>query len=862
VSNAQVTSVFTARETMVRTLKNIESSASRLDRTFGSLRGRVRSAFEFQVVARGVQLLENAIRGAVSAIPDLISRGEQWARTVDRVVDITGMAAEQASELAAVAENVGVNSDGLGRMMNALARTVATNGDALRDYGIRVRDNNGHLLDSYTVFQNVRRRIAEMGPSLQAAALAQTAFGRAALESADLLTLTNREWARQVQLARQSGLILTQQGLAAAEEWERTQSRLQQAITGIGAQILQGVAPALIGLTNGVTRTINANMGSIVRFVAGLVNFLATLAADLMGVQLNVTTEIGNAYDAAARRSDRLRDRIDEMTQANQRSTAGTRDNADAMARQRQETARLREEIGKAYRELYQTQQRTTYFGGMSNVEIELWRQRKMAEVKAAADRVKDAKKALAEHRKTMGQMEGVTAGAARRMRLDLQKTFGGGGVKGTIIEGLDQTLIDSRRFALRISDAIQDAIFGPDQQIQLGGGAPITIRSGGLIGTLQDVGRFLGEVGGYISRLNELLGGQAGLVAGVAGLALLVSKIPGVGAVTRGAGGGLSGLAGGFRGAIGGLFGASLINSLLREAGPQRGDEYGSFGMAGIDTLRAYLNAPMVVMKRIQQQILLATRGVLGTGSAGSDGGAARPPMSRPFGSMGWGFFGSSGGLNGDGTPSAAGFGLSNVWTLSLAAIFDRSRAGRSMIDDVPTQLGNIATSISSLAAAIGEGGSGGTGGGAGLTQVTQRVSTLEGQVNRGEESLLTSRIDTAFNRINDPASGLRAIRTASANRDRKLNEAIGDRVTWKRWNEVNAQVRTVNQGQKDSIDAHESRIDRLEERAGIGGPDSAATRRTASNSDQMVSLLRDIRRELRGGRAGAATSSLRASA
>lgn len=372
MSNAQVTSVFTARETMVRTLKNIESSASRLDRTFGSLRGRVRSAFEFQIVARGVQFLENAIRGAVSAIPDLINRGEAWASTVDRIVDITGMAAEQASELAAVAENVGVNSDGLGRMMNALARSINTNEDALRDYGIRVRDNNGHLLDSYTVFQNVRRRIAEMGPSLQAAALAQKAFGRASLEAADLLTLTNNEWARQVQLARQSGLILTQQGLAAAEEWERTQSRLQQAITGIGAQILQGVAPALIGLTNGVTKTINANMGSIVRFVAGLVNFLATLAADLMGVQIDVTSEIGNAYDGAARRSERLRQRIDEMTAANKRSAAGQRDTADATARQRQETQRLRDELGKAYRELYRTQQQTTFFGGMSNVEIEL----------------------------------------------------------------------------------------------------------------------------------------------------------------------------------------------------------------------------------------------------------------------------------------------------------------------------------------------------------------------------------------------------------------------------------------------------------------------------------------------------------
>jgi hypothetical protein len=856
VTNAQVTSVFTARETMVRTLKNIESSASRLDRTFGSLRGRVRSAFEFQVVARGVQLLENAIRGAVSAIPDLINRGEQWARTVDRVVDITGMAAEQASELAAVAENVGVNSDGLGRMMNALARTVNTNGDALRDYGIRVRDNNGHLLDSYTVFQNVRRRIAEMGPSLQAAALAQTAFGRAALESADLLTLTNREWARQVQLARQSGLILTQQGLAAAEEWERTQGRLQQAITGIGAQILQGVAPALIGLTNGVTKTINANMGSIVRFVAGLVNFLANLAADLMGAQIDVTSEIGNAYEGAARRSERLRDRIDEMTTANQRSAGAHRDNAEAMARQRQETQRLRDEVAKAQRQLQQTQQRSMFYGNMSDVEVELWRQRKAAELKAAEDRVKDARKALSEHRRTMGDMEGVTAGAARRMRLDLQKTFGGGGVKGTIIEGLDQTLVDSRRFALRISDAIQDAIFGPDQQIQLGGGAPITIRSGGLVGTLQDTGRFLGEVGGHLGRLNELLGGQAGLIAGVAGLAILVGKIPGVGTAARVGGGALSGLLGNFRSGIGGLFGASLLNNLLRAPGPQRNDEYGAFGMTGQDRALAYLNGPLATLRELMRQILTNARGLLGTGSAGGGRGPQARPSPGPPGTRTYDI------PDGDPFFTPIGGGLGNPWVMSLAAVFDRSRAGRSLVDDMPRELGNIATSISSLAAAIGEGGSGGTGGGTGLTQVTQRVSTLENQMNSGTPSFLTSRLNTAFDRINHPSDGLRGIKTASINRDRKLNGAIQDRATWKRFNQEVKRINVVNGGQKQSIDSHESRIDRLEDRAGIGGPDSRAQRRTASNSDQMVSLLRDIRRELRGGRSGAATSSLRATA
>lgn len=528
--SAQVNTVFTGKdESLSRTLKNIEGSASRVDKVLGTLKGRIRTAFEFHVINRGIALFERGIHRVLGILPDLINRGEDWARTVDRIVDITGMSAAQASELAAVAENVGVNSDGLGRMMNALARSVATNADEFRAYGIRVKDANGHLLDGYTIFQNVRQRIAEMGPSLQAAKLSQMAFGRAALESADMLTLSNREWQRQIELARQSGLIMTEAGLAAAEEWERTQGRLQQAITGIGAQILQGVAPALIGLTNGVTRVINANMDSIVRFGAGLVNFLANLAADLLGVQIDTTTLIGNAYDDAAKKSEKLRQRVDDMSNANQRSAASSRANAAATDSARKQQQRLREELERAQRQLARERRATTFTGGMNGVELELWKQQKAASVKAAQERVADARKALSDHRATMGKMTGVTAAAARRMRLDLQKTFGGGGAKGTIIEGLEQTLKDSKTFALGISDAIKDAIFGEDKRVNITGGAYVDVRSGGLLDALGKVGTVLGTVAGHLGNLNTFLGGPGGLIVGLGALKLLIDRIPGL---------------------------------------------------------------------------------------------------------------------------------------------------------------------------------------------------------------------------------------------------------------------------------------------------------------------------------------------
>lgn len=844
--SAQVNTVFTGKdESLSRTLKNIEGSASRVDKVLGTLKGRIRTAFEFHVINRGIALFERGIHRVLGILPDLINRGEAWARTVDRIVDITGMSAAQASELAAVAENVGVNSDGLGRMMNALARSVATNADEFRAYGIRVKDANGHLLDGYTIFQNVRQRIAEMGPSLQAAKLSQMAFGRAALESADMLTLSNREWQRQIELARQSGLIMTEAGLAAAEEWERTQGRLQQAITGIGAQILQGVAPALIGLTNGVTRVINANMDGIVRFAAGLVNFLANLAADLLGIQIDTTTLIGNAYDDAAKKSEKLRQRVDDMSNANQRSAASNRANAAATDSARKQQQRLREELERAQRQLSRERRATTFTGGMNGVELELWKQQKAASVKAAQERVADARKALSDHRATMGKMTGVTAAAARQMRLDLQSTFGGGGAKGTIIEGLDQTLRDSKTFALGISDAIKDAIFGEDVRTNITGGAYVEVRSGGLLDAMSKVATFLGTVGGHLSNLNTLLGGAGGLIAAVLGLGAVIRLIPGVPSIGTGASvvGTLA------KSPFGPMGIAAALNAFLRQPGPKQPDEYGVFGNLGMTGYDAAMAAAGPRVAAVREAVKRSVEAYLRTIFNGQ--------ASTPRG-LGGGLK-SGGGFDGF-TPDwdlinsvMPGFGFNGASTAgitALAAALDRSRMGRALESSgaVPLALGDISSGIFALQTLIDERLPSGTeppppNGGDNLAT---RVDKLAARMVTAEtvNKVQTKRIDKDVKALAAFTSAQKTLWAVDARSDKAQNAKI-------------AAGKAVNAVQAVVLTGHEKRIKALEN--GGDSRNATATRKTSDNTERMVNILLRIEKNTRTGGGGGRTSSLR---
>lgn len=541
MSTAQVTSVFTARESMVRTLRNIEGAATRLDRTFGSLRGRIRTAFEFHVVNRALNTLERGLYRITHAIPDLIARGERWAATVDAISDATGLSAEQASELAAIQQRVGGNADSLTRGFLALSKSVYQNRDAWKDMGVQVALNRDGSVDAYETFQNLRRAISATGGSLLSTNAAQTALGRGGKDLLDILQLNDRQFRILARDARAAGQVMTAAGAAAAEAFARARARFDATLDGLGTRLLEGLAPVLTRFVDGFTSFLQRNMDAIVRFVVGGANTILTVVGDLLGIDLGTwsfTEQVGQLGNDAERTSQKLRD----LGREQDRTGQSARRAADATSSQRRETQRLRNELGLAYRELYRIQQRTTFRGDMNNVEIELWRQRKMAEVKAAQERVDQARKALSDHRRTMNTMADVTRAASVRMRKDLGDVWkppkkSGTGAGGGLFGDTTSIIAESTRLGHQISDAIKDAIFGEDQQrtIVSGGLAfEVTTRSGGLIDKLGELTRFLGTVGTHLTNLNGLLGGNGPLVLG---LAALLKVLPLSGGTSSGGG-------------------------------------------------------------------------------------------------------------------------------------------------------------------------------------------------------------------------------------------------------------------------------------------------------------------------------------
>lgn len=575
MADAQISIVAKAIDQASGTLGRIEKSVSGLEKSLGRMSkaaGLVGTVFRGIGMGLGISAffqLERVISDLVRILPDLVSKGAAWADTVKQITDATGMSAEHASTLAAVQQMVGGTTDNLGRAFAQLARSAVTNQKAFAQLGIQTKDANGHLLDAYDIFTNVREKISETGGSLLSTNAAQKAFGRGALDLLDLLKLSDPQWALYQQQAQKSGLILSESAIQASEDWQRTQNVLGAAITGLASQIFQGAAPALISLVNGITNAIQANMNNIVQFAVQAVNFVAGLIGGFLGIDFGAATLASNV-NAAGTAADQAAPKVQRLGRAGQDLAAGTDAGTSAIQRQidaidaqiakldavdrrqqwHKEQAQLKKDIEQARVDLAGVQGEYVFAAGMSAAEAELARQKKEDDIKTAQQKLAEAEKKLHQARRqhardmekqmledqktalqkqmqmqhqAVAAQKAMLAGQQKALRqwattqkTDIAKPF------QSISASLQQAALSARNSGQQIADAIQTAIFGSPGQGRttlLGdnaGGMGTTARSGGLIDKIGGLINALAPVATGITNLMSSLG-IPGLIAAIA---------------------------------------------------------------------------------------------------------------------------------------------------------------------------------------------------------------------------------------------------------------------------------------------------------------------------------------------------------
>jgi hypothetical protein len=410
----KLASVLSSLDRITHATSLLKSGLHGLTSGFRALGHQLVRAASFYITFRIFSAIYRAVDALTNAIPDLIRRGEEWAAVLDDIQDATGMTAEQTSKLAGVAKIVGINVEGLGRQFSLFSRAIIENEENVAKYGIRVRDANGDLRSSWEIFQSVRNAVSTYGKQLLSTSAVQTAFGRSGYQMLDLLQLSQSQFHRLAMEAKRAGLWMTQAGIDGAEAWQRTRNQLDATITGLGSQILGGVAPVLSALVASIAGAIQKNMKQIVDFVSSVVVWIAGAISGFFGLEFKWKTVNAAMVDSVTGMSDATRaqkmlgratedtaDATDRQTNAIERQIKAIDrqldklDRAEDRRRARREHKDLLNDINDAKRELSALRNETIYFGGMSAVEAELARQAQAADIIDAEKALADAKDAL-----------------------------------------------------------------------------------------------------------------------------------------------------------------------------------------------------------------------------------------------------------------------------------------------------------------------------------------------------------------------------------------------------------------------------------------------------------------------------------
>lgn len=412
----------------------ISAAMERLTKHTTKLSGAFQNAFQFYVRFRIFGLINRGISTIEGAIPGLIARSREWARTVDEVADATGLAAGQASVFAGVAQVMTGNVEGLTRALGALAQQTANHGDVLKRYGIQTKDANGALLDTWTILGNVRKALSDTGNGFITTAAARDLFSRGGQTLLDMLTMTDKAFRMVVRDVQASGAVMSEQGLRVADQWERTTNRLQVQITGVANLLMEAIGPNLMRFTDAITNFIRANLEQIVSFLAKVVSAVVNFAAGFLGLDLSMEA-FAEGVDKANKGAGNLQGRLDRLAKSRQdqakRESAHTdaiKANIAAIDRQlaalsrqdraenaRAEQKRLLAEITEAKRDLNELRGKAIFAAGMSNREAELARQAQAGDIMEAQKKIADARKRLAEHNRKVALDE-------RRYELEQRK--------------------------------------------------------------------------------------------------------------------------------------------------------------------------------------------------------------------------------------------------------------------------------------------------------------------------------------------------------------------------------------------------------------------------------------------------------
>lgn len=229
-----VASLNNAKAAVLQSTAEMRSALSSVTSSFGAM-GEAMAAVA-------------AIAAGGAAFKEMIAETKKNTAEQMKLALSFGTTAQQAAGFAAGIEEVGGTTDDVMGGMQGLTRQLKTNEKGLNEMGIATRDANGHLLDGVTIYWNAIEAVNSYKEGTDRNLAAQVAFGRGASATSAIFKLSKEDMDRAAESARELGLVIGQEDVAAYKENQRANSEVMLTLRGLAKAVGDAVLPVLTQL--------------------------------------------------------------------------------------------------------------------------------------------------------------------------------------------------------------------------------------------------------------------------------------------------------------------------------------------------------------------------------------------------------------------------------------------------------------------------------------------------------------------------------------------------------------------------------------------------------------------------------------
>lgn len=240
---------------------------------------------KFKVAAEATQKMSAVAKKVANSLLDSAVNAGKAADDLNTLAKQTGLSTEELQKMNYAQALVDVSTKDMTSSIQKMVKQIGAGDKTFETLGVSIRDENGELRDSITIWYEVLDALSKVENETERDILAQEIFGNAAMDLAGIIDDGGRALKEFGQEAEEAGIILSQETLDSANQFNDAMDKMKSITSGAFAEIGAKLATALL---------------PVVEKLADIVKWLSKLLDNIPGPVIAIVTAIAGVVAAIA----------------------------------------------------------------------------------------------------------------------------------------------------------------------------------------------------------------------------------------------------------------------------------------------------------------------------------------------------------------------------------------------------------------------------------------------------------------------------------------------------------------------------------------------------------------------------------